>query len=205
MYSAIGQKEPKYDVLEDESAHGELKAPRNVYRGWVWHLIINCILGIAFATTLTLYLRLLHEINPPKLECGKSIHEAISRGCTFDYVTKLWLPAACPRTGIEGYTNLSGGWKYYTAKEGGAVIEDISVVLGANHMWWTTEREHLAHCAYLLMRVAEVAAKGGRRDMDVLDYEHTKHCTMLLLDRSLEPSPNLDEISVLAGGKFGSC
>ncbi|KXH48796.1 hypothetical protein CSIM01_13682 [Colletotrichum simmondsii] len=146
-----------------------------------------------------------------KLSCGSSVAEAQQAGCTFDALAKAWLPAACPRYGLAefeaaaGATHNQSRWRYWRDQAGEEELsmEDLAS-LGRSEKWWGTEREHLTHCAWMLVRKARAFADGGRVDKLTADFDHSKHCTMLLLWRALQ-AEGIDEMDTSGNVVFGGC
>lgn len=122
-------------------------------------LILVCtstILALALFASLAVNIKLAASETRPTLSCGTSIAEARSHGCTFDYLAKAWLSPQCPRVGTQDFLALGGGnltqaWTYWQERDGGVELSDISELADMpDARWWTTEKEHLTHCAYLL-------------------------------------------------------
>jgi hypothetical protein len=215
MLSLKEQEEPNYQLLQDNSSQNDLQKPhpiqdssrkqtfRSRLQCSIWQLIA-VIFIIGFAIVLTLYLQLLYKVYPPQLHCGSSVKEAVSRGCTWDPLAKHWLPTECPRIGSEEYA--SHDWKYYTTQDGLETIEDITGLAGSGDAWWSTEKEHSMHCAYLLTRMGYVLSTSGRAEDILKKFKHTKHCAMFLLDRALL-SPTADNITTkgISLTQLGTC
>ncbi|KAF4624271.1 hypothetical protein G7Y89_g13901 [Cudoniella acicularis] len=210
------QEEPNYQLLQDNSSQNDLdkqqkirdssqeRKCQNRLQYSIWQLVASIFI-IGFAIILTLHLQLIHKVYPPPLHCGSSVEEAVSRGCKWDLLSKYWLPAECSRVGSEEYVN--NEWNYYTTKEGGETLNDISGRVGSdNDAWWSTEKEHSTHCAYLLVRMGHVLATSSRADNALRNFKHTKHCAMFLLDRALM-SPTVNNITTRGRSitKLGSC
>ncbi|KAJ0315424.1 hypothetical protein COL5a_011981 [Colletotrichum fioriniae] len=146
-----------------------------------------------------------------KLSCGSSVAEAQQAGCAFDALAKAWLPTACPRYGLAefeaaaGATHNQSRWRYWRDQAGEEELsmEDLAS-LGRSEKWWGTEREHLTHCAWMLVRKARAFADGGRVDKLTADFDHSKHCTMLLLWRALQ-AEGIDEMDTSGNVVFGGC
>ncbi|KAI1155869.1 hypothetical protein F4825DRAFT_405943 [Nemania diffusa] len=188
-----------------------------------WHLaIIHIALAALAVTSITisiLYLRLLHQYAPrPQLTCGTSVAEARKAGCSFDRLTKAWLPAECPRYYEDEYiqfpatlnmTNMTG-WHYWEDRTTAKEITDQEMSLFAetrplgDMSWVSTNRMHLAHCAFVLMRRADIEEAGERMDATTEFIPHMKHCLQMLLNAAMK-APGIDK--PLAEGQvgFGAC
>ncbi|KAH6666763.1 hypothetical protein B0J14DRAFT_604344 [Halenospora varia] len=214
MPSLKEQEGSNYQLLQDNSSQNGLDNPQtiqhpsqerkcqNILRLCIWQ-IAAAISTIGFAIILTLYLQLLSQAYPPRLHCGSSVEEAVLRGCTWDTISKYWLPAECPRIGIP--ENAVTDWNYYTTPQGGETV-DITGTDGSGYKWWSTEKEHSMHCAYLLVRMGYVVSTSGRVDNTLQNFPHTRHCALFLLDRALlSPTANNITTKGKSPSKVGSC
>lgn len=178
--------------------------------------IATIVLIVALSAVTALYLRLLDRTAPPRrLDCGQSLEEAHTKGCSFDNLAKSWLPKACPRYGMEEFTRAGhessngSAWRYYVDRPGSEefILDEVAAlahsVEGATK-WWTTGREHMYHCTWMLTRIAHVLNYGGRQDNLVVHFHHAKHCAQFMLDRALE-GEGVDDIRVVGNTVFGSC
>ncbi|KAI0107897.1 hypothetical protein GGR51DRAFT_548347 [Nemania sp. FL0031] len=147
-----------------------------------------------------------------------SRHESKNAGCTFDRLTKAWLPAQCPRYYEEEYiqfpatlnlTNITG-WHYWEDHATTKEITDEEMAFFAetrpvgDMSWVSTNRMHLAHCAFVLMRRADAEEAGERMDATSEYIPHMKHCLQMLLNAAMK-APGIDK--PLAEGQvgFGAC
>lgn len=181
-----------------------------------WHLLVVYlslgVLGVTLTTITILYINLLRETAPSQLaSCGASVAEAEAAGCTFDILTKSWLPATCDRHGTSNYLKIAtwnnDTWTYWADKEGRREIDptDMSRMAGVEGAeWWVTEREYLAYCAWINVRMAHGVSTGSNIDQITRDYEHSRHCTLLLLQWAWQ-APGLDGIKSRGRSVFGSC
>ena len=187
--------------------------------------LLNLILIIALTAVSTLHIRLLRELSPPapeKYTCGASFEEAKSLGCEFDQLVKTWLPPQCSRYGLEEYleaghasVNQSGmiesgdQWPYWHDREMTQPIPVGELAFMAREdengpKWWTTGREHMTHCTWMIIRLAYVYSHGERTDILTSQFHHAKHCALFMLDRALE-GPNVDEVRTVGNTMFGWC
>lgn len=146
--------------------------------------------------------------------CGNSVEEAIIAGCTFDPLSVYWLPASCSRAGTEEFlhhaSSWSNGstWRYWTDREGEDEILDLPSRLG--DLYYTTESEHMVHCAYMLHRLAAYVhdqAEGLgeiKADDMTLDFNHSKHCISMMLNAT-KSSPTRDHINSFGKVQLGTC
>ncbi|KAI1117703.1 hypothetical protein F5Y14DRAFT_401573 [Nemania sp. NC0429] len=197
----------------DEFTGGPPKRPS-------WYTVILHIaivaLAVLFITVSTLYLQLLREGAPrPLLTCGKSVEEARRTGCSFDVLTKTWLPAACPRHYEQEFlqfpsTRNMTDWKYWSDAAATKEITDEEMALiaqfrpGPKPLWVSTMRMHLAHCAFGLMRRSVSMDAGERVDLAMAPLSHAKHCIEMLFDAAML-APGIDEPLAQGGVIFGAC
>ncbi|KAJ8130360.1 hypothetical protein O1611_g3272 [Lasiodiplodia mahajangana] len=165
-------------------------------------------LVVSFITISTLYLQLLRQHAPrPQLTCGTSVAEAKKAGCTFDRLTKAWLPAQCPRYYEEEYvqfpatlnmTNITG-WHYWEDHATTKEITDEEMAFYAE-----TRPVGDMSCAFVLMRRADAEEAGERVDATSEYIPHMKHCLQMLLNAAMK-APGIDK--PLAEGQvgFGAC
>jgi hypothetical protein len=182
-------------------------------RGFVLggYTALALIVGMLLGSTITLVT--LHQqplttaisSSRSELTCGNSSEEARARGCTFDQLTVAWLPSACPRYGNDEYLSL-GPWTYWKDFYGKEAIagEDELVHMGEEDEYWSTQAEHMAHCAYMLLRVHKTSLDGGRQDWMTANATHTEHCIMALLNAGLS-SPSNGEINTYGFVRYGYC
>ncbi|KAI0100219.1 hypothetical protein GGR51DRAFT_356174 [Nemania sp. FL0031] len=185
----------------------------------IWK-ILTAVSLITLCVITAMYVRLLRETTPPpRLSCGTTFAEAEARGCTFDQLVKAWLHPTCPRYGLQEYLdaghtagNRTGTeqWPYWWDREQTRPISYEDLALMANNddeggdKWYTTGREHMTHCTWVLIRLAYVYTTGQRHDFLVSQFHHAKHCALFMLDRALE-GPDVDAVRTIGNTVFGSC
>lgn len=154
----------------------------------------------------------------PLLTCGTTVHEAMNAGCTFDRLTKAWLPAACSRKYEDEFLdypvtqlNMTTPWQYYEDTSSARVeITDYDMALYAETRpagamsWASTPRMHLAHCAFVLMRRVDAEETGARVDKTTAFAPHMKHCLTNLLRAAMD-SPHIDKVIATGQAGFGAC
>jgi hypothetical protein len=148
-------------------------------------------------------------------DLGKSLQEAKALGCTFDNLVKAWLPPQCPRYGQDNFSQASMAaengsvWRYYADRAGSRELTLQEMAAMAHETvggprWWTTGREHITHCTWMMIRIANVLSTGDRQDLLVRKFEYAKHCAMFMLESALEGG-GLEEIRVEGNTVFGYC
>lgn len=166
-------------------------------------IVCSVLLNIVLVMTIVFLSRTVER--QVTVDCGSSIAEAQQRGCTYDQLTLRWLPETCSRVGLQEYldANAPAGWKYWLDNEGTKLAQNISSYMNGTALY-TTEREHLTHCAYQLIRAADGLRSRGAVDTRARDFAHNHHCAMRLLGAAMQ-SPRLDEITTFVHNAFGTC
>ncbi|KAI1144730.1 hypothetical protein F4825DRAFT_458335 [Nemania diffusa] len=213
-YHRLRLSEDKAYVGKDEYDAGETPKRSS------WHIItlytIIIALAISLAAVSTLYVRSLRQHAPrPLLTCGNSIEAAKHAGCSFDLLTKTWLPAACPRPYEQEFARFPSTlniteWKYWTDMTITKEITDEDMAVFAETKprgeisWVSTLRMHLVHCAFGLMRRSALLDAGERIDFATIPLDHTRHCINLLLEAAMK-APGIDTSYSQGKVIFGAC
>ena len=168
----------------------------------IFGVVLTTVIALLTASTI---LWPTHAHVKDIITCGHSIETAQTSGCLYDPLTVRWLPPQCPRTGTDDFAKFNDGqpWRYWADSEGSREFKNLALQFDASG-YYTTNKEHLAHCAFMLIRVADALRTGERVDDMTADYDHSKHCAMLLLNRSMS-SPTVDEIQTWGRVKLGTC
>jgi hypothetical protein len=129
------------------------------------------------------------------LSCGNSTTEAESLGCKYDPLSACWLHQQCPHDYSKEFETFNDGkpFVYYYDEAMTHQMKDYDEV-GHNTQgfYWTSLREHLVHCLYLLRRGHDVHMRGDRLDDMLAKMEHVDHCTNFLANWFKRPDPELD-------------
>ena len=146
------------------------------------------------------------ELTPTSTSaCGDTVTAAKAAGCTFDLLSHLWLPPQCLRDRNAEFMAYSGSrpWQYWSDADGLHPIKLAEQLYGTGY--WSTEKEHLAHCAFTLLRTSDYLRDGGRWERKVTSPGHFEHCVRFLLNRT-EASPTLNQVMAFGRLAFGgSC
>lgn len=216
-------EDDKNDLEGTGDNNSPFSASEPIHRHHSW-CVASCnrlavlALLLSLFTITGLYVNLRLSSRPPNhLGCGRSIKEAIGKGCVFDTLSKAWLPSECPLYGLDEYleagvkasNNTDRPWPFYRDKEHTQEIsvEEVSHMASAHKggaEFRTSNREHVTHCAWMLTRMAHAYSTGQRRDVNSDNFEHNKHCALFLLSRALD-APDIDEIRVRGNVIFGGC
>ncbi|PVH88368.1 hypothetical protein DL98DRAFT_628320 [Cadophora sp. DSE1049] len=115
------------------------------------------------------------------LSCGFSISEAEKLGCKYDILVGKWLPSFCiDQAAIDEY-KVDGSWFGY-ADWNRTELLTVSQ-MGERDVYYTSERDHIVHCAMLWMKQYQVFFEGRTVfDSIIASKEHTHHCAKFLID-----------------------
>jgi hypothetical protein len=205
---------PTASQLEEYSTLRASRAERRLVISNIL-LSVSTLLLLCTATfSLSLYTllwRSCEAASQPRRGCGSSIAEAKALGCSFDILSKAWLPNDCTRLGAEEYLKDSRswnhtGWGIYAdrAQTRELTLEQLQEYADSGLKWYGTEREHLVHCAWGLKRVLDAYAKGKRMDVVIQRLGHTYHC----VDRLYMSAVKANDLDVVLGKgniRFGHC
>ncbi|KAI0104299.1 hypothetical protein GGR51DRAFT_522264 [Nemania sp. FL0031] len=217
IYHQLGPPEEKACDEKDQESGEEPKfsglrvTPCEAILSSLYMLVL--VVAVIMAGGLLIFL--LPSFHRPLYTCGNSIEQANQKGCSFDVLTKTWLPAACSRHYEHEFADFPATlnmteWKYWTdlTTEEEITDEDMAVFAETKPRgqvsWVSTMRMHLAHCAFGLMRRSAALDAGERLDLATAPLDHTQHCIELLLEAAMR-APGIDES--MAQGKviFGAC
>lgn len=153
------------------------------------------------------------------LDCGKTVAEAKAKGCTWDELSKAWLPRDCPRYGIDEY-KMQGmlsnphqnatSWPYYWDQGGtsGLNLDHVAADEGRDmtERVWTTSRQHLTHCASTLKRTIWSYEKGHGHYDAISQLSHAHHCIDTLLRGAIRAEgESVDHITTRTRVHVGYC
>ncbi|KAI0153129.1 hypothetical protein GGR57DRAFT_467788 [Xylariaceae sp. FL1272] len=210
--------ESQHNEREKGYAQQDRKTARSGRKSWallishIWILTTT----IALIVASTAYFRLLRKTTRrPLLNCGTTVAEAEQLGCAFDSLTKTWLPKDCSRRFEQEYLDLPakynlGPWPFWDDLTMRNNITDDDIALYAEtkplhtDVWVSSQRQHIVHCAYALMRRADAEAEGIRMDSTTENLPHMHHCLQSLLDAAMQ-APHIDTLHSAGETGFGSC
>ncbi|EPE33498.1 hypothetical protein GLAREA_06511 [Glarea lozoyensis ATCC 20868] len=135
-----------------------------------------------------------HAPRRTPLSCGNSTEEAEALDCEYDVLAANWLHRDCPRNYVDEFYYFQNGtaWPYYTDQNG---THQMSLYeLAHKGYYWSSTREHLVHCSFMLKRGHDVMARGDRLDGLVGSLEHANHCAQYLMENLGLPDEELDKI-----------
>ncbi|KAL3434850.1 hypothetical protein BDV09DRAFT_195390 [Aspergillus tetrazonus] len=124
--------------------------------------------------------------NSMTTHCGTSVAAAKARGCRYDILSKVWTPSRCfDQASIAEYQAWDEdgrSWLAYADAEHTQPlgIDETGSIAGGTY--YTTEHDHIVHCAMLWKKQFRALSE-GRRELDALivDPHHTNHCVKYLV------------------------
>jgi hypothetical protein len=129
------------------------------------------------------------------IDCGHSTDEARALGCQFDVLAYHWIPQLCFDNETNNEYQKKGSWLGYSDKEGTDILDLAGMSERTDLPYYTSAREHVSHCAYTWRRQYKLFAKGGLyMDFNSLSYNHTIHCTEILMKYAEADPKDYDEI-----------
>lgn len=132
--------------------------------------------------------------------CGNSSAEARQKGCTFDQLNWSWLPPSCPPYANDLFIHAENpGWRYFEALEGRNLVdgEKWDEVLNGDRRVFV-EREHLSHCVFRFLSIAQILRDGTPYHAKLADYRHSAHCANAVLE-SMRRDPEWFKIDTYSG------
>lgn len=122
-------------------------------------------------------------------DCGNSLATARAKGCVFDPMSWAWQPPECFNKELVDDFLTVYDWHFYPNNATLAEEEFLREkwLKGDYLMAWSTWPWHMYHCSYSWRKFHAALAQGRPLDDDVLDLEHTKHCSTVILLRDTDP------------------
>ncbi|EKD17529.1 uncharacterized protein L3040_006643 [Drepanopeziza brunnea f. sp. 'multigermtubi'] len=144
---------------------------------------------------------------PPRaaLHCGDSLEEAKARGCIFDIVTANYIHRDCPLDFQDEFYYYQNGtpWTYWKDQRG-TMPMTLEELADADE-YYSTDREHTIHCAFILKRQHAVMARGDRLDSMTGGFAHADHCVQYLLEGLRKSDEQLDRITTHSVVRWLDC
>jgi len=117
-------------------------------------------------------------------QCGNSWQDAVSLGCHFDVMASRWYAPECfDQEALD--TMLAEpqvNFTWYVDREHTAVFPPEKALKGEFDKVWPDNDFHIKHCLYLWRRLHRAVVNNRPIDEDLFDYEHTLHCTRMILE-----------------------
>lgn len=144
--------------------------------------------------------------NREDLSCGNTTEQAESLGCEYDPLSACWMHPDCPRDYTDEFITYNNGdsFHYYYNHEGTRRI-DSWYDLSQLGYYWSSTREHLVHCSFILRRGHDTRARGARVDSMAGDLHHSDHCSEFLADNLGKSREDLEQLGTYGEVGFLSC
>lgn len=115
--------------------------------------------------------------------CGNTAAEARLLGCEFDQLTWAWLSPSCPRYASQQFAD-TDDFLYYSDPANRVVVsaEDWDRALDNEVPLFTERREHLSHCVYTFLSLAQIVRDGTPTHPKLSAYEHIEYCAKMVLE-----------------------
>ena len=216
--SLLNSQDTKLDPLEDDSCseHPVALEPdvdriahtnsRSRLLKRTFQLVVKAILlTLAFSGLVSISNHILLSLRPKpsaSCSCGKSVAEAIARGCKLDPSAPAWLPEHCRDDDLIEEWNRSGpgpggSWPYYTDRYGNVTLtlEELGRLADAPvPIFYMTQEWHIMHCVFYWRKLQIAYKTKGLTIEEKYDNDgHIMHCVGALKDRA-----PLDEVNTLA-------
>lgn len=129
-------------------------------------------------------------------QCGDSWQEAKALGCVFDVMASSWYAPECFDKESLDSMMLEPGMDFiwYSDKEHTVQFPTEIAEKGEFEVLYPLSDFHKFHCLYLWRKMHHALAYNLPLDEDILEEEHTVHCTRNLLTW---PDPELNEVAVI--------
>lgn len=123
------------------------------------------------------------DSRPVHRVCGNTAVEARLLGCEFDQLTWAWLSPSCPRYASQEFVN-ADDFQYYSDPSNRVIVsaEDWERALDNGVPLYTERREHLSHCVYTFLSLAQIVRDGTQTHPKLSSYEHIEHCAKMVME-----------------------
>jgi len=159
----------------------------------LWMFFVGLVVfSLVVYWLLPLQMNQIPEFRPVFGDCGESPEQSKARGCIYDPLAVTWVRPECyyPEI-IEEFIDM-GPVDFFSEKsmsnESRVPIEEV--IEGLHVQVWAPHKFHSVHCAHVVKKVHHTLANHLPIDSFSLNYEHTKHCQLVLLEelpRCAEP------------------
>ncbi|GLB11140.1 hypothetical protein AtubIFM57258_007559 [Aspergillus tubingensis] len=170
-------------------------------------LVLGLLLGIALTTALhpltvpqlinSTFMHLTHpSASPPAVsvtggfvfddqtgeaKCGTHWTEAKRLGCHFDVMASRWYSPDCFNQGVLDQMLTEVDFRWYANRDHTEEVDRERVLAGEFEAVYPDNDYHIMHCLYLWRRLHSAMLEHRYLDDDVYSYEHTLHCTRLIM------------------------
>lgn len=142
--------------------------------------------------------------NASLITCGHSTPEARAKGCRYDILSNHWVPAICMDEEAVAEYQSDGLW-FGFGDENKTQRLTIAAMSELDYYYYTSERDHIVHCASLWCK-QYTAFFEGRRYMDTLiaSKAHTMHCAQFLVSMT-EEGPDYWNVPIKTHVGYAGC
>jgi hypothetical protein len=155
---------------------------------------LTCVAGICFVVVVSIAISF--KFFPRALgippsgrefgDCGNSVEEARVKGCVFDNLSYSWMRPACTHTELRDqfWNRSKASIVYYNQPDlsSASVIPIEEILRGDWPSAWATKTQHPVHCAFVVAKIHEAFTHHLPLDSGASNFEHTVHCSKVLLD-----------------------
>lgn len=225
-YKGVPESESEADIalpeLEPKEPEEEPLQPAPIRkRGFLRRHLLTILLILLSLTTVLLIVTItaavtvqplrhyLHEISKTtraERSCGHTAREAEALGCEFDPLSACWMHRDCPRDYTDEFLAFLGGkpFDYYYDQAATRRIETWDELAHLGY-YWSSTREHLVHCSFVLRRGHDTTNRGARVDNMAGDLHHNDHCAEFLMENLGKSDEQLDLIGTYGEVGFLTC
>ncbi|KAI2828901.1 hypothetical protein CBS133816_5133 [Aspergillus niger] len=114
-------------------------------------------------------------------KCGTHWTEAKRLGCHFDVMASRWYSPDCFNQGVLDEMLTEVDFRWYADREHTQEVAREQVLAGEFEAVYPDNDYHIMHCLYLWRRLHSAVLEHRFLDDDVYSYEHTLHCTRLIM------------------------
>lgn len=210
-----------FEMEEDKESYASTTdsvPPNNSRNSTFWKLCATCLLASTLSlATANYYSLFTHSFlanslpnlppidqfpEPQYTNCGNSPSEARQRGCSFDLLSFSWQTPECYDAEVMTafLAHPSQPWVYYVSPSGNETVAPEIVAQGETVAYVNWEY-HVVHCTYMWMQMHRAYAERGFIDSHVDSWAHTRHCQMVILEKSITP----DTVSVVGNLRYPEC
>ena len=124
-------------------------------------------------------------------DCGKSIEEARAKGCIFDNLSYSWVRPECHHPDLLAAYRNRTVIPYYTDRTltEESRIPQEEIFRGDILTAWAPALQHSMHCSFMMSKIHLAHINHMPIDNVAKEFDHTHHCTEVLLDSWLGEMP----------------
>ena len=182
---AASSSEEQQELLENNELDRRFDIKRNII---VYIAASFAIFAVILGLTLYCFSRIKSASGeePRNVrKCGNTAAEATALGCEFDYLTWSWLSPTCPRyTSDDFMTAEDTPWNYYQDPDNRVLVSKQNFTLALDNQipLYTERREHITHCVYTFLSLAQIIRDGTKTHPKLSSYKHMQHCAKITLE-----------------------